>query len=158
MDFLLTLFATILSTWDFYPLEPNYTLWRKCCPTTILQILSTCYTSSQVELELVCSTIPWPSPICPSNLGFEHSRLESVFVVQCLQELIVPFILNKFVPNMLWSFLIAYCTTPSCCNMESFVYVHSRDSSNHCRWKHPWVMNNHLTHDPWPRSSLGVVH
>ncbi len=111
-----------------------------------------------MELELVCSTMPWPSPICPYNRGFEHSRLEFVILIQCLQKLIILFILKKFVPNLLWSFPIAYCTTPSCCNLESFVHVHFGDSLNRCRVKTSFVMKNHLTHDPWPKSSLGVVH
>jgi len=77
-----------------------------------------------VKLGLVCSIIPLLIPIAPSNLGFEHAKLGFVFPALYYLKQVVPSIFDKFAPNQLWFFLVAYWIVPSCCSFWSFTHAH----------------------------------
>ncbi len=111
------LFATTPSTLDSYFQELDFIPWTRCCPKKTLKIPSTCFAFWQV-IKLFCSFVPWSSSICVSNLKFEHSKLESLFLFQCWQAQVASSILDKFALNLLWSFPIICWTTPFWCSHE----------------------------------------
>ncbi len=47
-----------------------------------------------MKLELICTIILWPFPVCPSILGLEHSKFEFASLVQYLQKPVVFFFLS----------------------------------------------------------------